>query len=52
MPFTTGVNEVANNVMRGLDRGDEVIWSPPVLRFVYAILRHLPGSVWRKVMDR
>ena len=52
VPFTTGVNEVATNVMKGLDRGDEVIWSPPVLRVVYAVLRHLPGPLWRKVMDR
>jgi len=29
-----------------------VIWSPPMLKYVYAILRHLPGPVWRKVMDR
>ena len=52
VPFTTGVNEVATNVMKGLERGDEVIWSPPVLRVVYAVLRHLPGPLWRKVMDR
>ncbi|MBW4029441.1 MAG: SDR family NAD(P)-dependent oxidoreductase [Acidobacteria bacterium] len=52
VPFTTGVNEVAATVMKGLARGDEVIWSPPVLRLVYAVLRHLPGPVWRKVMDR
>ena len=52
VPFTTGVNEVASNVMKGLARGDEVIWSPPMLRIVYAVLRHLPGPLWRKVMDR
>ena len=52
VPFTTGVNEVATNVMKGLARGDEVIWSPPVLKYVYAVLRHLPGPLWRKVMDR
>ena len=52
VPFTTGVNEVAENVMKGLATGDQVIWSPPMLKYVYAILRHLPGPVWRKVMDR
>lgn len=52
VPFTTGVDVVAENVMRGLARGDQVIWSPPLLRYVYAVLRHLPGPLWRKVMDR
>jgi decaprenylphospho-beta-D-erythro-pentofuranosid-2-ulose 2-reductase len=52
VPFTTGVNEVAQNVMRGLDSGERVIWSPPVLRYVFAVLRHLPAPLWRKVMDR
>jgi len=49
VPFTTGVNEVAENVMRGLGSGERVIWSPPVLRYVFAILRHLPAPLWRKV---
>ncbi|HEY5303738.1 MAG TPA: SDR family NAD(P)-dependent oxidoreductase [Acidimicrobiales bacterium] len=52
VPFTTGVNEVAENVIKGLASGDRVIWSPPVLRYLFAILRHLPAPLWRKVMDR
>ncbi len=52
VPFTTGVNEVAENVLKGLTSGDRVIWSPPVLKFLFAILRHLPAPLWRKVMDR
>lgn len=52
VPFTTGVNEVARNVLKGLSSTDTVIWSPPILKYVYAILRHLPGPIWRKVMDR
>jgi len=51
-PFTTGVNEVADNVMRGLANGDRVIWSPPLLRYIFSILRHLPAPLWRKVSDR
>lgn len=49
VPFTTGVNEVAENVMRGLASGDRVIWSPPLLRYVFAVLGHLPAPLWRKV---
>jgi decaprenylphospho-beta-D-erythro-pentofuranosid-2-ulose 2-reductase len=52
VPFTTGVNEVAQNVLKGLSSGDRVIWSPPMLKYVFAILRHLPAPVWRKVVDR
>ncbi len=51
-PFTTGPNEVAENVMKGLASGERVIWSPPILRYVYFVLRHLPAPIWRKVMDR
>ena len=52
VPFTTGVNEVADTVIAGLEKGERIIWSPPVLKYVYAVLRHLPGPLWRKVMDR
>jgi decaprenylphospho-beta-D-erythro-pentofuranosid-2-ulose 2-reductase len=52
VPFTTGVNEVAQNVVKGLASGERVIWSPPMLKYVFAILRHLPAPVWRKVVDR
>lgn len=51
VPFTTGVNEVAENVMKGLASGDRVIWSPPILRYVFMILRNLPKPIWRKIME-
>jgi decaprenylphospho-beta-D-erythro-pentofuranosid-2-ulose 2-reductase len=50
-PFTTGVDEVAKNVMKGLASGERVIWSPPILRYVFFVLRHLPAPLWRKVMS-
>jgi decaprenylphospho-beta-D-erythro-pentofuranosid-2-ulose 2-reductase len=49
-PFTTGVDEVAENVMKGLASGERVIWSPPILRYVFFALRHLPAPLWRRVM--
>lgn len=52
VPFTTGPDEVAGYVMKGLETNDRVIWSPPVLRYVFAVLRHLPRPIWRKVTDR
>jgi decaprenylphospho-beta-D-erythro-pentofuranosid-2-ulose 2-reductase len=50
-PFTTGVDEVADNVMKGLSSDERVIWSPPILRYVFFALRHLPAPLWRKVMS-
>jgi decaprenylphospho-beta-D-erythro-pentofuranosid-2-ulose 2-reductase len=52
MPFTTGPDEVAGYVMKGLETGDRFIWSPPFLRYAFAMLRHLPKPIWRKVSER
>lgn len=52
VPFTTGPEEVADYVMKGLATNDRVIWSPPFMRYAFAVLRHLPKPVWRKVADR
>ncbi len=52
IPFTTGVNEVADNALRGLASGERVIWSPPILRYVFFALRHLPAPLWRRLADR
>lgn len=52
VPFTTGPNEVAEYVMAGLESGQRVIWSPPLLRYVFAVLRHLPAPLFRKLVDR
>ena len=50
-PFTTGPNEVAEYVVRGLASNAPVIWSPPVLRYLFMVVRHLPAAVWRRVAD-
>jgi decaprenylphospho-beta-D-erythro-pentofuranosid-2-ulose 2-reductase len=52
IPFTTGPDEVAGYVMKGLETNDRVIWSPPVMRYAFAMLRVLPKPLWRKVADR
>jgi short-subunit dehydrogenase len=51
-PFTTGANEVADNVMRGLASDDDVIWSPPVLRYVFVLVRLMPPALWRRLANR
>ena len=51
-PFTTDADEVAENVMRSLATDDLIIWSPPILRWVALLIRHLPASLWRRIGDR
>jgi decaprenylphospho-beta-D-erythro-pentofuranosid-2-ulose 2-reductase len=52
IPFTTGPEEVAGYVMKGLATNDRVIWSPPIMRYAFFMLRHLPKPLWRMVADR
>jgi decaprenylphospho-beta-D-erythro-pentofuranosid-2-ulose 2-reductase len=48
-PFATGVDEVAENVMRGLAAGNRVIWSPPILRYALAFVRVIPSPIWQRI---
>jgi decaprenylphospho-beta-D-erythro-pentofuranosid-2-ulose 2-reductase len=48
-PLATDPDTVAVAIVRGLARGDDVVYVPPVLRWVTAVFRHLPRAVWRKV---
>lgn len=51
-PFATTPDAVADAIVRGLERDAELIWVPPVLRIVFAVLRHLPRRLWRIVSAR
>lgn len=48
-PFATTADAVAADVIRGLERRAEVVWSPPVLRAVFAGMRVLPEALWRRL---
>jgi decaprenylphospho-beta-D-erythro-pentofuranosid-2-ulose 2-reductase len=48
-PFAVGPERVASDVVRGLERGDAVIWSPGTLRYVFSIFRLLPQAIWRRL---
>lgn len=48
-PFAVGPERVARDVVRGLERGDTVIWSPGALRYVFSAFRLLPQAVWRRL---
>jgi len=48
-PFATEPEAVARAVVRGLERGDEIVWAPPALRWPMALLRLLPRALFRRL---
>lgn len=48
-PFAVGPERVARDVVRGLERGDTVIWSPGLLAYVFSAFRLLPQALWRRL---
>lgn len=50
-PFSTTPDAVADAVVRGLEKGAEMIWAPAQLRFVFSAMRHLPRPVWRRIKE-
>jgi decaprenylphospho-beta-D-erythro-pentofuranosid-2-ulose 2-reductase len=48
-PFATTPDAVADEIAKGLAKGAEVVWAPPILRYVFSTMRHLPRPVWRRV---
>lgn len=51
-PFSTTPEAVADEIAKGLARGADTVWAPPVLRYVFSAMRHLPRPLWRKVAAR
>lgn len=48
-PMSVTVEDVADAVADGLRRGAVVVWVPQRLAGVFAVLRLLPRSVWRRM---
>jgi decaprenylphospho-beta-D-erythro-pentofuranosid-2-ulose 2-reductase len=48
-PFSTTPEKVADAAVRGLHAKRRVVWAPGILRYVFTVLRHLPGPVWRRL---
>jgi NAD(P)-dependent dehydrogenase (short-subunit alcohol dehydrogenase family) len=48
-PMSTTPEAVAEATVRALDGGAHTVWVPGRLRFVFAVLRHLPRPVWRRL---
>jgi decaprenylphospho-beta-D-erythro-pentofuranosid-2-ulose 2-reductase len=51
-PLSTTPEAVAEQIVRGLERGREIVWAPPALRWMFSILRHLPRPLWRVLSAR
>jgi hypothetical protein len=47
--MSTDAPAVAEQVVAGLRRGADIVWAPPVLRWIFALMRHLPRSLWRRL---
>ena len=48
-PFSTTPEAVAAEVVKGIASGADVVYVPPVLRWVFAVMRQLPRAVWRRM---
>ncbi|HEX9315191.1 MAG TPA: SDR family NAD(P)-dependent oxidoreductase [Actinomycetota bacterium] len=48
-PFATTAEDVAECVVRGLETGEDLVWAPPVLRWVMAAVKLLPRAVFRRL---
>ena len=48
-PFATTPGAVATATSKALRRDRQIVWVPGLLRWVFAIFRHLPLPLWRKV---
>ena len=48
-PFATDVERIAEAVLQALRKRTEVVWVPPMLRWVMALVRLLPRAVFRRL---
>ena len=48
-PFATTPEAVADDIVRAMVERRAVVWSPAKLRVVFAVLRLLPGPLWRRI---
>ncbi len=48
-PLTTDVDAVVDVVVAGLRTDRMVLWSPPVLRYAFFVLRLVPQALWRRL---
>jgi decaprenylphospho-beta-D-erythro-pentofuranosid-2-ulose 2-reductase len=50
-PMSTDADTVGRDVVAALRKRAHTVWSPGALRYVFAIMRHLPRPLWRRLRD-
>jgi decaprenylphospho-beta-D-erythro-pentofuranosid-2-ulose 2-reductase len=48
-PFATTPRVVGEITAAGMRKGKHTVWAPPVLRYVFSILRHVPRPIFRRL---
>lgn len=48
-PFSSTPREVAAHVAPAIRAGRHTVWSPPILRYVFMVLRHVPRWLFRRL---
>ncbi len=48
-PFATSAEAVADAVVAALDTNRHTVWVPASLRYLFALLRHLPRPIYRRL---
>jgi short-subunit dehydrogenase len=48
-PFSRTPDAVADATVRALHNGKDEVWVPTVLRPLFAVMRHVPRAVWRRM---
>ncbi len=48
-PLSTTPEVVANATAKAIAAGKEIVWVPGSLRAMFAVFRHLPRAVWRRM---
>jgi decaprenylphospho-beta-D-erythro-pentofuranosid-2-ulose 2-reductase len=51
-PFTSDPDDVADCILEGLQKNREIVYAPPLLKWVFGVMRNLPRPVWRIVSAR
>lgn len=48
-PMATTPEGVAGDVVKGLERSADVVWSPAPLKVLFGVMRMLPKGLWRRL---
>ena len=48
-PLSSTADEVAEVIVEGIRRGDQIVWAPRKLRLIFTVFRHLPRPIFRRI---